>query len=141
MYKGFCQFFEDNEFLSFFRYKKVTAWQETGTHYYLSVFQIDSTFKYSVAFSASSERWIVYWNNDSLWQHRLDCGRMSPHSQKLIKIWGYDSSIVFFDEADIFLRKAGKTTAFIEYPNRRDTLLIEVENQEGKLVLDEKSFF
>lgn len=137
----YIKFQDNDEFLSFIRYKHFGEWKNTGTQYYLSVFQMaDSVFAYSVRFSETSERLLVHWNNDSLVQHSLACGYLKPKNPE-IKLWGYDPSIISVTDNLITPIKAGSTIAYIKYPNRADTLSLKVIGQKGKLILEERSYY
>ena len=135
------KFIEDEDFLSSLRYKDITAWKDSGTKYYLSVFLVDSAYKYSIRFSSFSERWIIHWDGDTTYTSKLACGYLSTERQKEIEIWGYDSSVILFDQSKILPLSVGVTEAYIKYPNRIDTLNFEVTYNNGILTIEERSYF
>ena len=111
-------------------------WKTDQTHYYLSITKTDSTYLYQINFWST-----IYLNGDTNTIPGIADGYLSAVQHKDLKIWGFDSSIVVFENQKLHLIDSGKTSVYVEYPNRIDTLLIKVIKKDNVLLTEEKSYF
>jgi len=111
-------------------------WKIDQTHYYLSITKTDSIYLYQINFWST-----IYLNGDTSTIPGIADGYLSALQHKDLKIWGFDSSIVVFENQKLHLIDSGKTSVYVEYPNRIDTLLIKVIKKDNALLTEEKSYF